>query len=65
VDWASIYRALAESGYNGVVGLESFTQVSDALRAATCIWRPLAPSSDYLLTHGLAYLKAREAEAYG
>lgn len=64
VDWAAIYRALAEGGYSGVVGLESFSQVSDAMRAATCIWRPLAPSSDHLLTHGLAYLKNLEQEAY-
>jgi len=64
VDWAAIYRALAEADYRGVVGLESFTQVSDAMRAATCIWRPLAPSSDHLLTHGLAYLKSLETAAY-
>jgi hypothetical protein len=25
---------LSESGYNGVAGLESFTEVSDAMRAA-------------------------------
>ena len=65
VDWEAIFRALADGGYGGVVGLESFSQVSDAMRAATCIWRPLAPSSDHLLAHGLAYLKEREAEAYG
>ena len=64
VDWEQIYRALADNGYAGVVGLESFCQVSDAMRAATCMWRPLAPSSDYLLTHGLAYLRDLEKRVF-
>jgi len=65
VDWRSIYRALAEAGYAGVVGLESFAEVSEAMRAATCIWRKLAPSSDHLLSEGLKYLRALEAEEMG
>jgi D-psicose/D-tagatose/L-ribulose 3-epimerase len=64
VDWEEIYRALGESNYRGVVGLESFTEVSGAMRAATCIWRELAPSSDYLLTEGLKYLKGMEKKWY-
>ncbi|MCG8604662.1 sugar phosphate isomerase/epimerase [bacterium] len=64
VDWESIYRALGEAGYQGVVGLESFTEVSPAMRAATCIWRELAPSSDYLLQEGLQYLKSLEKKWY-
>jgi len=64
VDWESIYRALGEANYRGLVGLESFAETSDAMRAATCIWRPLAPSSDYLLTEGLKYLKGLEAKYY-
>jgi D-psicose/D-tagatose/L-ribulose 3-epimerase len=62
VDWAGIYRAFAETGYHGVVGMESFTEMSDAMRAATCVWREIAPSSDYLLTEGLKYLRGLEAE---
>jgi D-psicose/D-tagatose/L-ribulose 3-epimerase len=65
VDWQGIYRALAEAGYNGTVGLESFCETSDAMRAGTCIWRKLAPSSDLLLTEGLRYLKRLEAKHYG
>ncbi len=64
VDWQSIYRALGEAGYDGVVGLESFTEVSEAMRAATCIWRKLALSSDYLLQEGLKYLKSLEKKWY-
>ena len=62
VDWNGIYRALGESGYAGTVGLESFNDVSDAMRAATCMWRKIAPSSDQLLTEGLKYLKGLEAK---
>ncbi len=64
VDWDEIYRALAEIGYDGIVGLESFCAPSDAMRAATCIWRKLAPSSDQLLTEGLKYLKSLEKKYY-
>ncbi len=64
VDWNAIYKALAESGYQGVVGLESFIESSDAMRAATCIWRPLAESSDKLLSQGLEYLKTLERKYY-
>lgn len=64
VDWDGIYRALGEANYSGVVGLESFAEVSEAMRAATCIWRTLAPSSDYLLTEGLKFLKSLEAKYY-
>jgi D-psicose/D-tagatose/L-ribulose 3-epimerase len=64
VDWDGIYRALGEANYTGLVGLESFAEVSEAMRAATCIWRPLASSSDHLLTEGLRFLKDLEAKYY-
>jgi D-psicose/D-tagatose/L-ribulose 3-epimerase len=64
VDWEGIYRALAEAGYKGPVGLESFVEVSPAMAGATCIWRRLAESSDQLLTDGLRYLKGIEAKHY-
>ena len=64
VNWDDIFRALGEAKYSGLVGLESFSEVSDAMRAATCIWRQLAPSSDVLLTEGLKYLTALEKKYY-
>jgi len=64
VDWEGIYRALGESSYRGVVGLESFVEVSPAMQAATCIWRPMASSSDVLLSEGLRFLKALEEKHY-
>jgi D-psicose/D-tagatose/L-ribulose 3-epimerase len=57
VDWEAIIGALGDAGYSGYVGLESFAEMSDAMRGATCIWRDLAPSSDVLVREGLAYLK--------
>jgi D-psicose/D-tagatose/L-ribulose 3-epimerase len=64
VNWDEIYRALGEANYTGVVGLESFIDVSDAMRAATCVWRPMASSSDALLTEGVKYLKRLEEKYY-
>ncbi len=64
VNWDEIYRALGEVNYTGVVGLESFLDVSDAMRAATCVWRPMASSSDVLLSEGLRYLKGLETKYY-
>ncbi len=60
VDWEAIMGALVDAGYRGYVGLESFAEMSDAMRGATCIWRDLAPSSDALVREGLAYLKGLE-----
>lgn len=60
VDWDSIFRALAEGGYRGIVGMESFAEVADSMRAGTCIWRKMAPSSDVLLREGLAFLRDLE-----
>jgi D-psicose/D-tagatose/L-ribulose 3-epimerase len=61
VDWGAIMGALTAAGYDGFVGLESFAEVSDAMRGATCIWRDLAPSSDQLVRDGLRYLKGLES----
>jgi D-psicose/D-tagatose/L-ribulose 3-epimerase len=63
VDWEAIMGALSDAGYGGHVGLESFAEVADAMRGATCIWRDLAPSSDELVREGLAYLKGLERAA--
>jgi hypothetical protein len=49
VDWDRIFRGLADGGYDAVVGLESFAQISDAMKAATYLWRSLTPDSDTLV----------------
>jgi D-psicose/D-tagatose/L-ribulose 3-epimerase len=65
VDWEGIYRALANAGYSGMVGMEAFCEVAGAMAAATCVWRKMANSSDELLTQGLSFLKGLEAKHYG
>jgi len=64
VDWDGIYRALGEANYSGLVGMESFCETSEAMAAATCIWRKLVSSSDVLLSEGLKYLKGLEHKYY-
>jgi D-psicose/D-tagatose/L-ribulose 3-epimerase len=64
VDWHGIYRALAEENYSGIVGLESFIEVSTAMAAATCIWRRLAESTEKSLSQGLAYLRDLEKKYF-
>lgn len=64
VDWEAVFRGLHDGGYAGLVGLESFIEVADSMRAATCVWRKMAPSSDELLTKGLAFLKGVEKRVY-
>ncbi len=65
VDWEGIYRALASTGYSGMVGMEAFCEVAGAMAAATCVWRKMAKSSDELLIQGLSFLKGLEAKHYG
>lgn len=64
VDWDGIFRALAEGNYQGMVGMESFTEISDSMRVGTCVWRKMAPSSDVLLREGLAFLKNLERKHF-
>jgi D-psicose/D-tagatose/L-ribulose 3-epimerase len=61
VDWDAVFRGLADGGYDGMVGLESFVEASEAMKAATYIWRPLAPDSDTLVREGLAFLRGAAA----
>ncbi|MBW7997924.1 MAG: sugar phosphate isomerase/epimerase [Candidatus Glassbacteria bacterium] len=64
VDWDGIFRALGEMNYSGNAALESFVDVSDNMREATCVWRDLAPSGDVLVDEG-ARLIRELAHKYG
>jgi len=57
VDWQGIKEALEEIGYEGAVVIETFGTVSEEIAKATCIWRPLANSSDELAEEGLAFYR--------
>ena len=62
VDWDGIFRALGEMKYDGNAALESFVEVSDNMREATCIWRDLAPSSDVLVEQGAQMIRGMESK---
>lgn len=64
VDWDGIMEALADGGYSGCVGMESFVEVSPAMAGATCIWRRLAEDTDQSLAEGLAFLRELEQDCY-
>ncbi len=57
VDWDGIFRALGELKYTGNAALESFVEVSDNMREATCVWRDLAPSGDVLVRQGASLIR--------
>jgi len=64
VSWDEIFRGLADGGYNGIVGMESFAEVSPLMTAGTCIWRKLVKDTDESLKAGLNFLKECEARYY-
>jgi D-psicose/D-tagatose/L-ribulose 3-epimerase len=57
VHWEQVMGTLERIGYAGFVGLESFEEIAPSMRAATCVWRDMAESSDALVSGGLAHLK--------
>lgn len=56
-DWTGILRALDDVGYDGVLGLESFTGENATIAVAASVWRPLASSQDELARRSLDYLR--------
>ena len=57
LDWVGIKEALADIHYDGAIVIETFGAVSEEIAKATCIWRPLANSSDELAREGLSFYK--------
>ncbi len=57
LDWDGIRAALVETGYDGVIGIESFTAENKTIATAASIWRPLARSQDAIAVDGLAFLR--------
>lgn len=57
-DWPGTLAALDDAGYDGVLGLESFTGENATIAVAASVWRPLAASQDALAARSLAYLRA-------
>lgn len=63
-DWPGILGALDDAGYDGVLGLESFTGENATIAVAASVWRPLAVSQDALAADSLAYLRAHDAKEH-
>lgn len=55
-DWRATFDALDDAGYDGILGVESFTGENATIAVAASIWRPLAPSQDELAERSLLYL---------
>jgi len=56
-DWDEINRAVKDSGYTGMLAIESFTPDNASIATAASIWRPLADTPDALATDGLRFLQ--------
>ncbi len=58
LDWDAMGKALVDTRYSGVIGIESFTADNETIATAASIWRPLAATQDALATDGLAFLRS-------
>jgi len=56
--WDEVFSALREIGYQGILGIESFSADNATIARAASIWRPLARTQDDLALDGLAFLRA-------
>ncbi len=63
VAWDELFAGLRESGYEGWVVVESFSQSLPEIAAATAIWRPLAPSSEVYARESLRFLRSKSVAA--
>jgi D-psicose/D-tagatose/L-ribulose 3-epimerase len=57
VEWASVFEALREIGYDGWLTIESFGFALGELSAAASIWRDIAPTPDSIAFEGVKFLK--------
>lgn len=60
-DWPGTIAALDDVGYDGVLGLESFTGENVTIAVAASVWRPLAESQDALAERSIAHLRSIRA----
>jgi D-psicose/D-tagatose/L-ribulose 3-epimerase len=63
IEWADLFEALREIGYDRWLTIESFGFSIDAIAAAAAIWRDLAPSADDIAFDGLPFLRRAAAPA--
>lgn len=56
-DWAGLRAGLIEIGYDGTIGIESFSPDASSLAEAVCIWRRFANTQDDFARDGQAFLR--------
>lgn len=59
IDYDTSFKALKEIGYDGWMVIEAFGSWIPDLAGATCIWRTMAPSEEYLATNGLKMIREK------
>lgn len=58
VDFATTFKTLKETKYNGWFVVEAFGLALPDIAAATKIWRRMFPSEEYLAKNALAFMKS-------
>lgn len=58
IDWDETFRALAASGFDGDLVMESFVTLPPEIAAALSVWRPVARDRFEVLDIGVPYLKS-------
>ncbi|MGH6912919.1 MAG: sugar phosphate isomerase/epimerase family protein [Geminicoccales bacterium] len=57
VDWEATCAALAETGFEGDMVVESFVTLPPEIARALSVWRPVARSAEQVLREGVPYLR--------
>lgn len=63
IEWPCVFAALKQVGYDGWVVIESFGFAIEAIAAAACIWRDIAPTPEEIAWEGVKFLKKAAAAA--
>jgi D-psicose/D-tagatose/L-ribulose 3-epimerase len=63
IDFASIFRAVHHTGFDGWVTLEAFGSGLPELAAATRVWRPLFPDFETLFSESIGFIRKTWDEA--
>jgi D-psicose/D-tagatose/L-ribulose 3-epimerase len=57
VDWDATFKALAETGFDGDMVIESFVTLPPEIARALSVWRPVADSAEQVLGEGVPFLQ--------
>jgi D-psicose/D-tagatose/L-ribulose 3-epimerase len=57
IDWDATFTALAETGFDGDMVIESFVTLPPEIARALSVWRPVADSAEQVLREGVPFLR--------